>query len=94
MVCLCSSGEAVTYLKKGYVLCEARNESSIGSFAVRTQNPNLFLCEEMYFDEGRAFVGAGCVIVVSTALDALPQTPDGLYIVKISDILWVGETDD
>ena len=84
----------MTYLKKGYVLCGARNESSIGSFSVRTQNPNLFLMEEMYFDEGRVFVGAGCVVVVSTPFEDLPQTPDGLYIVKISDILWVGETGD
>tara|TARA_R100001510_G_scaffold34133_1_gene30627 strand:- start:26266 stop:26520 length:255 start_codon:yes stop_codon:yes gene_type:complete len=84
----------MTYLKKGYVLCEARNESSIGSFSVRTPDPNLFLKEEMYFDEGRVFVGAGCVVVVSTPFEELPQTPDGLYIVKLSDILWVGETDD
>ena len=82
------------WLKKGHALCEARNESSVGSFAVKTDKPNLHLVEEMYFDEGRVFVSAGCVIVTSTPLEDLPQTPGGLYIVKTSDILWVGEHDD
>lgn len=83
------------FVKSGYILCEARNESSVGkAFAMRTEKPNLFLTEEMYFDEGKFFVGPGCTIVVSTPLEEIPMTPSGLYIVKRSNILWVGEVDD